>query len=242
MSRVAQVGVLVVAAGVPGPVRDAQDAGDQAQADPVGSHAPFFRWSWPGGQMSAAMPVPVAGRQPLAGPVAGDIELVVVEGGAGAPVAGDGAAAGGGGRAAFGAGACGGALVPPGVVEVGDRVVQLRADGLRVAADELADGHFAGADGAGDAGRAVAHHVQGAQPQPGASGVQAGTRRTVAGHGERRRRGRRGRRPSPGLQLVDRRAAVCERSMVISVSPPRRGDTGDEGVPDASCARSRGCG
>ena len=30
-----------------------------------------------------------------------------------------------------------------------------------------------GADGAGDAGRAVAHHVQGAQPQPGAAGIHA---------------------------------------------------------------------
>ena len=85
-------------------------------------------------------------------------------------------AAGGGGGGAFGAGAGGGALVPPGVVQVGDRVAQLRADGAGVAADELADGGLADAEGAGDAGRAVAHDVQGAQPQPGAAGVDAAAR------------------------------------------------------------------
>ena len=31
-----------------------------------------------------------------------------------------------------------------------------------------------GAEGAGDAGRAVAHDVQGAQPEPGAAGVDPG--------------------------------------------------------------------
>src|SRR5208283_4687898 len=107
----------------------------------------------------------------LAGPVAGDVELDVVQGGGGAPVAGDGPAAGGGGGAAFGAGAFGGALVPPGVVQVGDRVAQLGADGAGVAADQGADGHLADPGGTGDAGRAVAHHVQGPEPEPGAAGV-----------------------------------------------------------------------
>ena len=60
------------------------------------------------------------------GPVAGLVELVVVEGGSGAPVPGGRAAAGASGGGAFGAGAFGGALVPPGVVEVGDRVAQVR--------------------------------------------------------------------------------------------------------------------
>ena len=128
--------------------------------------------------MSGAVPVPVAGFHPQSGPVAGGVEQVVVEGGGGAPVPGDGAFAGGGGRAALEAGARGGALVPPGVVDGGDGVAQLRADRRGVAADERADGLRLDADGAGDAGRAVAHHVQGTQPQPGTAGIHA-----VAGHG-----------------------------------------------------------
>ena len=55
---------------------------------------------------------------------------------------------------------------------------------LGVAADELADGLVADAGGAGDAGRAVAHHVQGPQPQPGPARVQPGLRQAAAGHGE----------------------------------------------------------
>src|SRR5260370_19589064 len=100
----------------------------------------------------------------------------------GAPVPGDGAFAGGGGGGVLKAGAAGGAFVPPGVVEVGDGVAQLLADGAGVAADELADGHGVDADGAGDAGRAVAHHVQGAQPQPGPARVQPGPRQGPTGH------------------------------------------------------------
>ena len=84
------------------------------------------------------------------------------------------------------AGAGGGALVPPGVVELGDRVAEPGADGAGVAADDLPDGHLADAEGAGDAGRAVAHHVQGPQPQPGAAGVHAAARDGLAGHGEHR--------------------------------------------------------
>src|SRR5689334_23492941 len=87
-----------------------------------------------------------------AGAVAGGVELVVVQGGGGAPVPGGGAAAGAGGGGAFGAGAFGGAFVPPRVVQVGDRVAQRRADGAGVAADEPLDGLLAGAQGAGDAG------------------------------------------------------------------------------------------
>src|SRR5690349_11283673 len=94
------------------------------------------------------------------GAVAGDVELVVVQGGGGAPVAGDGAFAGGGGRSAFGAGAFGSALVPPGLVQVADGVEQVRADGAGLAADEFLDGGLADAQGAGEAGRAVAHDVQ----------------------------------------------------------------------------------
>src|SRR6266852_1540792 len=88
----------------------------------------------------------------VAGAVAGDVELVVIEGGGGAPVPGDGAAAGQGGGGALGASAFGGALVPPRVVQVRDRVAQVRADGAGGAADELLDGGLAGAEGAGDAG------------------------------------------------------------------------------------------
>ena len=51
-------------------------------------------------------------------------------------------------------------------------VAQPGADGAGVAADELADGLGVDAGGAGDAGRAVAHDVQGPQPQPGAARVQ----------------------------------------------------------------------
>ncbi len=96
-------------------------------------------------------------------PVAGDVEHVVVQGGGCAPVPGDGAVTGGGGGGALEAGPARGALVPPRVVEVFDGIAQVPADGAGVAADELADGHGMGAGGAGDAGRAVAHHVQGAQ-------------------------------------------------------------------------------
>jgi len=109
-----------------------------------------------------------------AGAVAGGVELVVVQGGGGAPVPGGGAAAGAGGGGAFGPGAFGGALVPPRVVQVGDRVAQGRADGAGVAADQPLDGFLPDAQGAGDARRAVAHHVQGAQPQPGPSGGVCG--------------------------------------------------------------------
>ena len=42
----------------------------------------------------------------------------------------------------------------------------------------------ADAEGAGDAGGAVAHDVQGAQPQPGAAGVHAGARDGPVVHGE----------------------------------------------------------
>jgi hypothetical protein len=120
------------------------------------------------------------------GAVAGDVEQVVVEGGGGAPVPGDGAFAGGGGRGAVEPGAGGGALVPPGVVELGDGVAEFEADGAGVAADDLADGRLADAEGAGDAGRAVAHHVQGPQPQPAPVGVHAAARDGLAGHGEHR--------------------------------------------------------
>jgi DNA invertase Pin-like site-specific DNA recombinase len=120
------------------------------------------------------------------GPVAGDVEQVVIEGGAGAPVPGDGALAGGGGRGALERGAGRGALVPPGVVELGDGVAQLEADGAGVAADDLPDGRLADAQRAGDAGRAVAHHVQGPQPQPAPAGVDAAARDGLAGHGQHR--------------------------------------------------------
>src|ERR1022692_4460207 len=107
------------------------------------------------------------GTPPGPGAVAGGVKPVVVQGGGGAPVPGGGAAAGQGGGGTFSAGAFGGALVPPGVVQGGDGVAQLRADRRRVAAGEAADGHLAGAEGTGDAGGAVAHDVQGAEPEPG---------------------------------------------------------------------------
>ena len=69
------------------------------------------------------------------------------------------------------AGAGGGALLHQGRTGRG-RVAEPGADGAGIAADDLADGHLADAEGAGDAGRAVAHHVQGAEPQPGAAGVR----------------------------------------------------------------------
>src|ERR1700683_151820 len=120
------------------------------------------------------MSVGTPGPGGAAGAVAGGGEQVVVEGGGGEQVAGLGAAAGLGGGGAFGAGAFGGALVPPCVVDAGDGVAEVGADGGGVAVDEPLDGEFADADGAGDAGRAVAHDVQGAEPQPGAPGVEAG--------------------------------------------------------------------
>jgi hypothetical protein len=65
---------------------------------------------------------------------------------------GRGAAPGGGGGGALEAVALGGALVPPGVVEVGCLVTEAGADGGGVTADDGADGHLADAEGAGDAG------------------------------------------------------------------------------------------
>src|SRR6266852_1395374 len=138
----------------------------------------------------------------VAGAVAGEVELVVVQGGGGAPVPGDGAAAGQGGGGALGAGAFGGALVPPGVVQVGDGVAQLWADGAGGAADELLDGRAADAEGAGDAGRAVAHHVQGPQPEAGAAGVQAVPREGLRVHGEASRRGTPGGPTAAGGQVA----------------------------------------
>jgi hypothetical protein len=80
------------------------------------------------------------------GLVAGGFEFVVVQARAGAPVAGDGAAAGSGGSSALGAGALGGALVPPDVVQLGNGVAEGGADGRDVAADKLADGGFTDAE------------------------------------------------------------------------------------------------
>jgi hypothetical protein len=59
--------VLVVGAGVTVPVQDAQDVLDRVRSQPLVGHAPLFRWSRVGGLKSAAMPVPVAGRQRLWG-------------------------------------------------------------------------------------------------------------------------------------------------------------------------------
>src|ERR1039458_9015163 len=78
------------------------------------------------------------------------------------------------GGAAFEAGPFGGALVPPGVIKSGHLVAEFRADGAGVTADEFLNGGFADAEGAGDAGGAVAHDVQGAQPEAGAARVHAG--------------------------------------------------------------------
>src|SRR5690349_16185033 len=87
----------------------------------------------------------------VAGAVAGDVELVVIESGGSAPVACDGALAGRGGGTPFEAGTGGGTFVPPGVVEVGDGVAEFEADGAGVAADNLADGHLADAERTSDA-------------------------------------------------------------------------------------------
>src|SRR5690349_18141016 len=109
----------------------------------------------------------------VAGAVTRNVELVVVEGGRGTPVAGDGALAGGGGGAALEPGAGGSALVPPGVVQVGDGVAQLGADGAGVAANDLADRHLADVERTGDASRAMAHDVQGSQPQAASASIHA---------------------------------------------------------------------
>ena len=166
-------GVLAVAAAVAVAFQDVEDFEDEApgQALVVG-HVPllFLREC---GRVDVRGDAGSGGGFPaVLGLVAGDVEPVVIQGGGGAPVPGHGAVAGGGGRGALEAGAAGGAFVPPGVVQAGDGVAQLRADGAGLAADELADGHRVDAGRAGDAGRAVAHDVQGAQPQPGPGRVQ----------------------------------------------------------------------
>src|SRR5689334_6258187 len=107
-----------------------------------------------GGQTDVGRNAGAGGGFPaVLGAVAGDVALVVVQGGGGAPVSGDCALAGGGGRSAFGAGAFRGALVPPGFVQVGDGVAQVRADGPGPAADQFLDGGLADAESAGEAGR-----------------------------------------------------------------------------------------
>jgi hypothetical protein len=146
---------------------------------------------------------PLGGQPAPGGLVAGDVELVVVQGRGGAPVAGDGAAAGGGGGGPLAAGASGCAFVPPGVVERGDRVAEPRVDGRGLAAGEFLDGLLAGSGRAGDPGRAVAHHVQGAQPQPDAARVHAA--RTGAACGELDRRGDGGRLAAAASDVVHRR-------------------------------------
>jgi hypothetical protein len=79
------------------------------------------------------------GRLPSGGGlVAGGVELVVVEAGASAPVAGDGLAAGGGRSCALGAGAFRSRLVPPGVVEANWKLGLLSSGHvLEVAAADL---------------------------------------------------------------------------------------------------------
>src|SRR5690349_572747 len=113
-----------------------------------------FLLSWllvPGWRVDVAGDTGALGGPPaVIGQVSGGVELVVVEGGGRAPVAGDGAPPGSGRGGALGPGAGRGALVPPGVVDGGERVAQLGADGLGVAADQLADGFLAGPCGAGD--------------------------------------------------------------------------------------------
>ena len=82
-----------------------------------------------------------------------------------------------------------------------------RSCGLMVRAsprDEGADGHLADAGGAGDAGRAVAHHVQGPQPEPGAAGVQAGAGQGRAGDGAQGGGGVGSAGAAAGDQVVDR--------------------------------------
>ena len=103
----------------------------------VGSHGRFFSVR-ECGRVDVGGGAGAGGGFPaLPGQVAGDVEQVVIQGGGGAPVPGDGAFAGGGGRGALGAGAGGGAFVPPGVVDGDDGVAQPGADGAGVAADEL---------------------------------------------------------------------------------------------------------
>ena len=65
------------------------------------------------------------------------------------------------------------------------------------------DGGLADAEGPGDAGRAVAHHVQGAQPQAGAAGVQLDRSHRVARHGQHGGGGAAGRSAAAGDQVGD---------------------------------------
>src|SRR6266516_20607 len=109
---------------------------------------------WRAGDAGAA-----GGPPPVRWLVAGLVELVVVEGGAGAPVGVSGAAAGSAGRGPLGRSVLGDLFVPPAVVELRDGVAQGGADGLGVTAYDPLDGRLAGADRVGDAGRAVAHHL-----------------------------------------------------------------------------------
>ena len=125
------------------------------------------------GSATSPMPVPVARAVACAGPVTGDVEQVVLEGGSRAPVPAASAAAGASGAGALGAGAFGGALVPPGVIQLSDGVAQPRADGAGVAADQMLDGFLARPRGA-RAIRAEPWPVTcGApKPQPGPAHIQ----------------------------------------------------------------------
>ena len=66
-----------------------------------------------------------------------------------------------------------------------------------------ADGHLAHAQGVGDAGRAVPHDVQRAQPQPGATGVQPGAAQAGAGDLGQSSLGAGGGLAAAGAQVVD---------------------------------------
>src|SRR5271165_4331364 len=166
-------GVLAIAAAVAVAIQDVEDFEDEAPGQAlVVDHVPLL-FLLECGRVDVRGDAGSGGGFPaVLGLVAGDVEPVVIQSGAGAPVPGHGTIAGGGSGSALEAGAAGGAFVPPGVVKAGDGVAQLRADGAGIAPDQLADGHRVDTGGAGDAGRAVAHHVQGPQPQPGPGRVQ----------------------------------------------------------------------
>jgi hypothetical protein len=166
------------------------------------------------------------GTPAVAGLVARDVQELVIESAARAPVAPDGAAAGEGGRGSFTRGAFGCALVPPLVVDGDHAIAEPGGDRRGGPVDDEADGSLADAGRGGEAGGAVAHDVQGAEPQPGAARVDALSR--AAGRPDCERGGDRGLSGAApaGEEIVDGRGAEpgragdgTERAAVIAQLP-----------------------
>src|SRR5215472_8010086 len=105
-----------------------------------------------------------SGPIPAPGPVAGQVELVLVQARGGGPATAGGEADREGGGAPLRGGGAGRGLVPPGVQQAAGSGAEGGGDGADLAVDDSADQRRGGAEGAGDPGAVVAHRDQGPEP------------------------------------------------------------------------------